>query len=295
MQQLRRRFRRTWALDGVALQVPHGCVVGLVGPNGAGKTTLLQIAVGLLRATNGDVRVYGHPVAPDRPVLTRIGFVAQDKPLYRSFTVAEMLRFGRLLNPRWDNRLAVDRLGRLGIPLDQRVGKLSGGQQAQVALALALGKQPDLLLLDEPIANLDPLARREFLQVLMDEVARTEMTVVLSSHLVADMDRVCDRIVLLSRGQVRLDGAVEDLLHAPSLLVGPAQRATAAVQRTTVIHQTMVGRQASVVVRGAPVLADPGWDRRPIAMEELVLAYMQADAGTGPRTHPSDEEDQVPV
>jgi ABC-2 type transport system ATP-binding protein len=276
-RELRRRFRHTWALDGVSVTVPRGSVVGLVGPNGAGKSTLLQIAVGLLSPTSGEVFVDGEAVAPDRPVLRRVAFVAQDKPLYRSFTVAEMLRFGRTTNPVWDDRVARDRFARLGIPLDKRVGKLSGGQQAQVALAIALGKQPELLMLDEPIANLDPLARREFLQVLMDEVARTQMTVVLSSHLVADLDRACDRLILLTHGRVRLDGEVESLIGEHRLLVGPADRADAVLRGVDVVHETRVGRQATAIVRGVAAIADPGWDARQITLEDIVLAYMQAD------------------
>ena len=282
LTDLRRRFRSTWALNGVSLDVPAGTVVGLIGPNGAGKTTLLQIVVGLLGRTSGQVHVFGEPVEPDAPVLARVGFVAQDKPLYRSFTVEEVLRFGRLMNHRWSDELARERFARLDIPLDRRLGKLSGGQQAQVALAIALGKQPDLLVLDEPIANLDPLARREFLQVLMDDVARTRMTVILSSHLVADLDRVCDRVILLTKGQVRLDGAIDVLIGEHSLLVGPTERAAAALRGTVVVHETRLGRQSTAVVRGRPQLADPGWDQRPVTLEEIVLAYMSADAGSRP-------------
>jgi ABC-2 type transport system ATP-binding protein len=274
---LGRRYRRHWALQHCSIRVPEGSVVGLVGQNGVGKTTLLHLAVGLLAPTTGTALVYGEPVRQDPAMLARVGFVAQEKPLYPSFTVAEMLRLGAAMNPRWDGQSSEERLRTLGIPLEQRTGKLSGGQQAQVALALAIGKQPDLLLLDEPIANLDPLARRMFLQVLMDEVARTGMTVVLSSHLVADLDQVCDRLILLSAGHVQLDASVEELLASHRLLIGPRDREDAALRNTVVVHRTHAGRQTTAVVCDAPALLDPDWQSRPVTLEELLLAYMQSD------------------
>jgi ABC-2 type transport system ATP-binding protein len=278
---LGRRYRRRWALQGCDLTVPEGSVVGLVGPNGAGKTTLLHLLSGLLRPTTGEVLLYGEPLAdrPDR--LARVALVAQDKPLYKSFTVKEMLRFGAAMNPHWDDAAARDRLEQLGIPLDQKVGQLSGGQHAQVALAVALGKRPDLLLLDEPIANLDPLARKEFLGVLMEEAARTGVTVVLSSHNVADLDRVCDRLVLLSHSQVRLDDSVDDLLRDHRLVSGPTER-EAALNGADVVQVSRTGRQTTAVVRGLRPLADPGWEARAVTLEELVIAYMQSPAASAP-------------
>jgi ABC-2 type transport system ATP-binding protein len=181
---LGKRYGRAWALRDCSLTLPAGRVAGLVGPNGAGKTTLLHLAVGLLRPDSGLVRVLdGTP----REILPRIGFVAQDTPLYRDFHAADLIRMGSKLNKRWDSNFVRDRLEHLRIPLDRKTGQLSGGQRAQVALALARAKQPDLLLLDEPVASLDPLARREFLQVLMGGVAEHGTTVLLSSHLVADL------------------------------------------------------------------------------------------------------------
>src|SRR5437764_6901372 len=191
--QLGKRYGNTWALRDCSLHLPAGRIAALVGPNGAGKTTLLHLAVGLLRPDAGEVRVFGRD---PRSVLPDIGFVAQDTPLYRDFTAAELITMGSKLNRRrWDAALARERLARLGIPPDKPVGKLSGGQRAQVALALALAKRPRLLLLDEPIASLDPLARREFLQSLMGSVAETGTTVLLSSHLLADLERVCDYLI----------------------------------------------------------------------------------------------------
>src|SRR6516225_10637234 len=184
----KRYGHKNWALQNATLHLPAGRVAALVGPNGAGKSTLLHLAVGLLNPSGGSVRVCGFdPVRQPEEVLPRIGFVAQDHPLYKSFSVADMLTFGRQLNPRWDNALALQRLHQLGIPLNRAVGKLSGGQQAQVALALALAKRPNLLLLDEPVASLDPLARREFLNAVMEATAEGGPTVLLSSHIIADL------------------------------------------------------------------------------------------------------------
>lgn len=200
---LGKRYRRNWALKDCSLSIPEGRVVALVGPNGAGKTTLLHLAVGLLSPTEGGVAVLGKP-AGTAETLPRVAFLAQDKPLYDGFTVADMLRFGAHLNQRWDQKMAEHRLGELEIPLDRKVGKLSGGQQAQVALTIALAKRPDLLVLDEPLSNLDPLARHEVMRGLMAAVAESGMTVVLSSHVVSDLENTCDWLVVLNRGQVQV-------------------------------------------------------------------------------------------
>src|SRR5438552_4409925 len=207
---LGKRYGSTWALRDCSLELPAGAVAALVGPNGAGKTTLLHLAIGLAAPSSGTVSVFGaSPRAHPDEVLPRVGFVAQDHPLYRGFTLAEMLKLGAKLNPRWDDELARDRLERLDLPLARKVGTLSGGQGAQLALTLAVAKRPELLLLDEPVASLDPLARREFLQTLMEVVAVHGIGVVLSSHLIADLERVCDYLVLRATGRVALTGDVE--------------------------------------------------------------------------------------
>ena len=219
---LGKRYGRTWAVQDCALEVPAGRIAALVGPNGAGKTTLLHLAVGLLRPDAGEVRVFGRDPREGTSVLADVGFVAQDTPLYRDFTAAELITMGGKLNRRrWDAALARERLAMLGIPPGKPVGKLSGGQRAQVALALALAKRPRLLLLDEPIASLDPLARREFMQALMGAVAESETTVLLSSHLLADLERSCDYLVVLQGSRVRLTGPVDELLDTHRTLVGP--------------------------------------------------------------------------
>ena len=213
---LGKRYGSQWALRDCTLQIPAGTVTALIGPNGAGKSTLLQLAVGLSRPTAGAVRVVGgDPRRDASSVLPRVGFLAQEHPLYKGFTVAETLRLGRSLNPGWDQSLAVARIRALGLSLEKTVGRLSGGQQAQVALTLALAKRPELLLLDEPVASLDPLARREFLESVMEAVAETGMTVVLSSHIVADLERVCDQLVILATARVQLAGPIEDRREPP--------------------------------------------------------------------------------
>ena len=281
--QLGRRYRRHWALRDCTLAVPAGRVAGLVGPNGAGKTTLLHLVVGLLAPSTGRIGVLGGRSPREDPAqLRRIGFVAQDKPLYRALRVTEMLRFGAALNPGWDHARAAQRLDRLGIRSGQRIGQLSGGQQAQVALAVALGKRPELLILDEPVASLDPLARQEFLQALMAEAADTGLSVVLSSHLVADLERVCDYLILLAAGRVQLTGETDQLLAAHRMLVGPRQRAGAVARTHAVVHASYTDRQATLLVRLTGPLVDPAWVTRPVTLEELVIGYMTEPTAAAP-------------
>jgi ABC-2 type transport system ATP-binding protein len=275
--RLGRRYGRRWALRECTVEVPAGTVAGLVGPNGAGKTTLLHMVVGLLAPSTGQIRVLGGPPALGRPdQLARIGFVAQDKPLYRGLTVAEMLRFGAAMNSGWDQGYVQRRLAQLEIPMGQRISRLSGGQQAQVALAVALGKRPELLVLDEPVANLDPLARREFLQVLMGEVADSGLSVVLSSHLIEDLERVCDYLILLERGAVRLMGDTEELLATHRMFIGAREHAESLSHVHGIVSASYTDRQATLLVRLAGrSLQDSAWKVRPVTLDELVLGYMQ--------------------
>jgi ABC-2 type transport system ATP-binding protein len=268
---LGKRYGSTWAVRDLCISIPAGRVVALVGPNGAGKTTLLQLAIGLLTPDTGDPQVFGwSPRYNPTLVLARVGFLAQDRPLYKGFTVAETLRMGRESNPKWDQALAEARMRRLEIPLNRRVGKLSGGQQAQVALALALGKRPELLLLDEPVANLDPLARRQFLAELMESVAAEGLTVVLSSHLIADLERLADHLVILAGGRLQVAGDLEPLLEDHRWLVGP----TEAIGRVggTVVQAGTGERQCRMLVRTPAV--PRGWTAEPVTLEDLVLAYL---------------------
>jgi ABC-2 type transport system ATP-binding protein len=239
----------------------------------------------LLTPTTGSVSVFGAQVDRDPATLARVAFLAQDKPLYDGFTVAEMLRFGRHLNPSWDGDFATSRLATLDIPLDRKVGKLSGGQQAQVALTVALAKRPDLLLLDEPLANLDPLARHEVMRDLMLAVAETGMTVLLSSHVVSDLENTCDWLIVLNGGRVQVSGDIADLLAEHRLLTGPVSLAPSVVDRLPVVDDSRTDRQATLLVRadtGTPF--DPQWTARGVGLEELVLAYLRRpDSATLPR------------
>jgi ABC-type multidrug transport system ATPase subunit len=272
---LGRRYGSKWALQNCTLTLPSQQVIGLVGPNGAGKTTLLSMVVGLQRPSTGTVRVLGQR---PRHALPQVGFVAQDKPLYGRLTVAETLRMGGWLNPGWDHALAEQRVIRAGIPLGQKVAKLSGGQRSQLALALALGKRPNLLVLDEPVADLDPLARRDFLRVLMEEVADSGVTVVLSSHLLADVERTCEYLVLLSAAHVQLVGNTDDLLAGHRMVSGPRADADALAAAHTVVQAEYADRQATLLLRTHGPITDPRWTVRPVSLEELTLAYMSAPA-----------------
>jgi ABC-2 type transport system ATP-binding protein len=285
---LGKRYRRQWALRDCSLRVPTGRVAALVGPNGAGKTTLLHLAIGLLRPDAGAVRVLGETPTDGAGIRSRVGFVAQDVPLYQDFTPAELITMGGKLNRRrWDSALARDRLSHLGIPLDRRVAKLSGGQRAQVALALALAKRPDLLLLDEPVASLDPLARREFLQALMGAVAQDGTTVLLSSHLVGDLERVCDYLILLHAARVQVLGEVDTLLAEHKLLTGPRREATGIAGVGAVVQQSHTDKQSTLLVRTNGAIHDPLWTVQDVTLEGLVLAYLaEASAAALPGPTP---------
>ncbi len=213
-QGLGKRYGQRWALTDCTLSVPAGHAVGLVGPNGAGKTTLLNLAVGMLAPTSGTIEVLGGRPGGSRAQLARVGFVAQDTPTYAALSVADHLRLGARMNPGWDAALARDRIERLGLNPRQRAGKLSGGQRAQLALTLAVAKRPELLILDEPIASLDPLARREFLESLAEFISGRQVSVVLSSHLVSDLERICDYLIVIVASRVQVAGQVGDLLAA---------------------------------------------------------------------------------
>jgi ABC-2 type transport system ATP-binding protein len=271
---LGKRYRRTWALRDCTLTIPAGCVVGLVGPNGAGKTTLLQLATGLLKPTCGTIRVLGDPPAASPAQLARVGFVAQDTPVYARMRVADHLRMGAWLNPGWDDVLAQRRIGQLGLDPKQRAGSLSGGQRAQLALTLALAKRPELLLLDEPVASLDPLARREFLRSLMEAVAEHGTSVVMSSHLVADLERVCDYLIVLVASRVRVAGEVTALLASHRRLSGPRRDPATLPAGQDVIEESHTDKQSVLLIRTSEPVHDPAWTVTPVSLEDLVIAYM---------------------
>ncbi|MEO9180941.1 MAG: ABC transporter ATP-binding protein, partial [Acidimicrobiales bacterium] len=252
---LGKRYGKKWALHDCTLSIPQGKVVGLVGPNGAGKTTLLQMAIGLVEPTVGSIAVLGERWCGSPHQLGRVGFVAQDAPTYRELSISKHLRMGEYLNPNWDRALGEERIAQLHLDPNQRAGDLSGGQRAQLALTLALAKRPDLLLLDEPVASLDPLARREFLQSLMDEVARRGTSVVLSSHLVSDLERVCDFLVILVASHIQLAGDVDILLASHFRLSGPRRDARTLSSDQVIIEESHTDRQSTLLVRtGGPIL-----------------------------------------
>ncbi len=269
---LGKRFRREWGLRGLTLEIPHGAVVGLAGPNGAGKSTLLALATGLLAPTEGAISVLGRDPLRDPGVLAEVGYVPQGAPLYRSFSVADAIEYARRTNPIWDDEVATGLLTR--IDSKTKVGALSEGERARLALALVLGKRPQLVLLDEPFASLDPLAGRELLQLLMDGVAETSATVVVASHVVADIERVCDHIVLLAGGGVRLEGNVEELLDSHRLLTGPRRPLGVVRGVREVVRERHSGRQLTLLTVVDGPIVDPSWTVEPVSLEELLLAYM---------------------
>jgi ABC-2 type transport system ATP-binding protein len=277
---LGKRYRRLWALSDCTLSVPAGHVVGLVGPNGAGKTTLLSLAVGLLAPSTGTIEVLGGRPAAQLP---RVGYLAQEAPVYAGLSVADHLTFGARLNPGWDAALARDRIDRLDLDPAQKARTLSGGQRAQLALTLAIAKRPELLLLDEPVASLDPLARREFLQDLMEAVAEQELSVVLSSHLVADLERVCDYLILLVGSRVRLAGPVDGLLATHHLLTGARRDPDTLPKGLQVITASHTDRQTTLLVRTTGSILDPAWTVSEVGLEDLVLAYLSQVTGRGRR------------
>jgi ABC-2 type transport system ATP-binding protein len=277
---LGKRYARRWALRDCTLSIPAGKVVGLVGPNGAGKTTLLHLAVGLLEPTSGTIEVLGSRPAESPAQLARVGFVAQDTPAYTTLSVADHLRLGGWLNPGWNSEQANRRIEQLGFDPRQRAGKLSGGQRAQLALTLAIAKRPELLMLDEPVASLDPVARRDFLRGLMEVVAEHGVSVVLSSHLVADLERVCDYLVVLVDSRVQVAGEIEQLLARHHRLIGPRRDLSTLPANQEVIEAIHADRQSTLIVRTDEPIHDPAWTVEQLSMEDLVLAYMDRAAAT---------------
>ncbi len=268
------RFGDLWALRDCSFELPAGRVAAIVGPNGAGKTTLLNLLVGLLRPSEGDATVFGQSPDDTPAFLARVGYVGQDTPLYRDFSAADHLRMGRHLNPTWHEDVARDRLTAAGVPLEGRASRLSGGQRAQLALALAAGKGPDLLILDEPLASLDPVARREFLRSLM-ATAATGATVMLSSHLISDLAHVCDFLLVIVNGRLRLAGDIDEVLSQHRWIMASADdaaRLPAGVDVVTVYEQQ---RNTRLLVRTTDPLLNPRLVTKPVDLEDLVLGYLE--------------------
>jgi len=279
---LGKKYGKRWALTDCTLDVPAGHVVGLVGPNGAGKTTLLNLASGQLAPTSGSISVLGGRPGDGPAQLAKVGFVAQDTPTYAGLTIAEHLKLGARLNPGWDDAVAKDRLRRLGLDPAQRAGKLSGGQRAQLALTVGIAKRPEFLILDEPVAALDPLARREFLQGLLEAAVEHELSVILSSHLVSDLERACDYLIVLIESRVQVSGEVEHLLATHHRLTGPRRDVDRLPANQHVVSASHTDRQSTLIVRTEEPILDPVWTVSKLNLEDLVLAYL-SDARTQPR------------
>jgi ABC-2 type transport system ATP-binding protein len=277
--RLGKRYGHAWGLRDCTFAVPAGSVVGLVGPNGAGKTTLLALTVGLLAPTEGQVEVFGEASrAYTEATLARVSYLAQDHPLYRSFSVADMFHLGRSMNPSWDQELAQARMDALGIPLGRKVKALSGGQQAQVSLTMALAKRTSLLVLDEPVASLDPIARLEFMRDVMAASAEGGLTVIIASHVVSELERLCDWLIVLSGSRLQLAGPVDDVLAAHQMLTVPQPTPDGELPGT-VIERVDSDRHSSVLVAAdlgqLAAAQQPGWQAEPVGFEQLVLAYLQ--------------------
>ena len=275
---LGKRYGHLWALSDCNLAIPAGQVVGLVGPNGAGKTTLLHLAVGLLAPTAGAIEVLGQRPAQDPGQLAQVGFVAQDAPTYANLNVADHLRLGAWLNPNGTHEWRSGASASSGSNLTRRRADSLAVSAPSSPSPWRSPSSPELLLLDEPVARLDPLARREFLRMLMESVAEREMSIVLSSHLIADLERVCDYLVVLIDSHVELAGDVEELLAEHRRLIGPRREAPRLAPRQEVIEASHTDRQSSFLVRSASPLFDPDWAVEEVGLEDLVLAYMARDA-----------------
>jgi ABC-2 type transport system ATP-binding protein len=292
-ERLGRRYGRVWGLRDCTLEVPTGAVAALVGPNGAGKTTLLEMIIGLLEPTEGQVSVFGETSrAGTAQTLARVGYVAQDHPLYRDFSVADMFHLGREMNPSWDQKLAAARMDALGIPRGRKVRRLSGGQQAQVSLTMALAKRAPLLVLDEPVSSLDPVARLELMRDVMALAAGTSLTFLISSHVVSELEQFCDWLIVLAGGHLQLAGPAGDLLAAHRMLTVP--RATPAAELPgQIIHRTDSDRQSTVLVRidpgGLAAQRHAGWQAEPVSFEQLVLGYLQRPPTTVTTDDPAPE------
>jgi ABC-2 type transport system ATP-binding protein len=277
-ERLGKRYRSRIALQDCTLDVPTGCVVGLVGPNGAGKSTLLDMICGYVRPTSGAIRVLGASPT-SREQLARIGYVAQDTPVYSELTVEDHLHLGARLNPRWDAVLAGQRIRSVGLDPSQKAGRLSGGQRAQLALSMAAAKRPELLVFDEPVASLDPLARREFLQGLMELVSELDVSVILSSHLLSDLQRVCDYLVVLTSSRVQVAGDIDHILSTHHRVTSPRGGFEFPSDNdVVVVSSTHSARHSTLLVRTDDPTFRDLTGAEPLDLEEIVLAYMSTAA-----------------
>jgi ABC-2 type transport system ATP-binding protein len=282
--ELGKRYGKSWALRDCTLSLPAGHLAALVGPNGAGKSTLMNMAAGLTVPTAGTVTVLGGHPAGSPAALNGVAFVAQDAPVYKNLSAGDMLHLTRNLNQRFDTPFARARLADLGIPLGKKAGRLSGGQQSQLALTLALARRPRLLILDEPLAALDPIARQDFLAAVMTAMADDGVSVLLSSHQVAELERVADFLIVLSRARLQLAGEVDDLLAGHRLLTGPTAEADEYAGRLTVVQTRRGDAQTHLLARtgDTPAPVPPGWESHQVSLEEVVMAYLRSPGVSEP-------------
>ncbi|WP_374103705.1 ABC transporter ATP-binding protein [Streptomyces sp. ISL-86] len=293
---LGKKYRRGWALRDCSFRIPAGRICALVGPNGAGKSTLLSLVARLIEPSAGELRIFGAPVDPPG-TMPRWAYLGQDKPLFKNFTVARTLRMGQELNPGWDQEVA-ERIVREGrLPLDARVSSLSGGQRTRLAFALVFGKRPQLLLLDEPMADLDPVARDEMSSLLMSEAAEHGTTVLMSSHNLGELEHTCDYLLVLADGQIRMAGDSDELLPMHTVVTGVTtdQRLPDALAAHTVIETRTAGRQfTALILRQGPL--SPEWHATEPGMEEVLLAYLRSPAAPpllSPTATPAHREERA--
>ena len=271
---LGKRYGRRHALTDCELSIPHGRVIGLVGPNGAGKSTLLQLACGLIKPSSGTISVLGSRPGTNAAQLARVGFVAQDTPVYASLSVADHLRMGARLNPAWDEQLARRRIAQIGLDPAQKAGRLSGGQRAQLALMIAVAKRPELLIFDEPAAALDPLARRGFLENLVEFIGDLGASAILSSHALSDVERVCDYLIVLADSRIQVAGDVAQLLENHYRLTASRNELDSLPPGFDVVHADHALQGSSLVIRTDGPPPRGLWQVEDIELEDLVLAYM---------------------
>ena len=279
----KRYRRRNWALRGVDLEVPEGSITALVGPNGSGKSTLIRAWIGFEHPTEGRLSTGGIDPRRDRAgAVAKVGYVPQSPSLYGSLSIAEHIELATTLRDGFDGALAAHYIERLAIPLSAMAGELSGGEAAQVGLALALGTRARILLLDEPLASLDPLARREFLHVLVDAVRSEGHTALLSSHVITDIEQACDRLIVLGKGHTLLDLSIADALAHHRVIEG-SPLAPISTDRLVGSFPSPGGEPLTLIrVPAAQPLPTGGAidgraaDGRAATLEEVVIGHMAA-------------------
>ncbi len=290
---LTKRFRSRTALSNCTLSIPRGRITALVGPNGSGKTTLLRLLAGLSNPSDGHVSIFGEGMSTtNNDLKARVGYLDQDRPLYPRWRVKEMLEFGRRINPAWDSDLATRNLDHLDIDLESRVQDLSGGQRAQVALALCFAKRPELVLLDEPAADLDPVARQDLLQNIAELFADNEASVLMATHAIADVAAICDYVVILSKSQVVLSEDLDYVLESHRFLSRSADDGVSVPRGAVVLEERRATREVTYLVRLAMPLEPDGWRIERPTLDEIAIAYLRSGrASHQSSTFPDEEED----